>query len=125
METEQLTFENAKQARLAIEPRDLAHRMKRGRFFLLLDVRPFDQYLNSHIQGAHCIPLPQLRSKLHQLSRLTQIAVCCQDGGSDCLEALKILQEAGFQRVHYLRGGFDAWISQVEPDLLATVRRLS
>jgi sulfur-carrier protein adenylyltransferase/sulfurtransferase len=107
-----------------LEPRELMYRMKKGRFFLLLDVRGHEDYLKRHIQGAHNIPLEELKNKLRQLSRLTEIAVYCQRG-DDCYEALKILDKAGYKRIHHLRGGINAWIEQVEPDLLATNRSLT
>ena len=62
---------------------------------LLLDVRTPQEFAAGHIPGAVNIPVDDLRSRLGELPRNREIAVCCQVGQRGYL-ATRILRQRGF-----------------------------
>lgn len=82
---------------------------------LLLDVRePFEAEL-AKIDGALLIPLAQLEQELDQLKHRQEqpIVIHCQHGGRS-RKACALLRSKGFTQVANLRGGIDAWSTDVD-----------
>ena len=81
--------------------------------FLLVDVREPWEFAECSIPGAQLIPLGQFKdgSAINTLSRDRKIVLHCRSGqrSADCL---KILTDAGFEKVTHLEGGILAWIEQ-------------
>jgi adenylyltransferase/sulfurtransferase len=81
--------------------------------FLLVDVREPWEFAECSIPGAQLIPLGQFKdgSAINTLSRDREIVLHCRSGqrSADCL---KILTDAGFEKVTHLEGGILAWIEQ-------------
>jgi adenylyltransferase/sulfurtransferase len=83
---------------------------------LMIDIRPFDDYMGTgdskygHIPNALSIPMLELESKLDELEEYKdkEIVTMCPGGGLS-LAAVDIMQEAGFKKVKSLKGGTDAW----------------
>ena len=75
---------------------------------IALDVREPDEFASGHIEGAISIPLGSLAAKLGTLSRDSPIVTNCGHGERSAT-ALSILQRAGFDQLHNLDGGIDAW----------------
>lgn len=83
--------------------------------FILLDVREVFEYDICHLNSI-LIPLGQLASRLNELDKTKEIIVHCKhDGRSQ--EAYRLLKQAGFTRVSYLKGGIMQWIKEVDSSL--------
>jgi NADPH-dependent 2,4-dienoyl-CoA reductase/sulfur reductase-like enzyme/rhodanese-related sulfurtransferase len=74
---------------------------------LILDVREDLERRSGHIPGSVHIPLPELRSRLGELSRNREIIIHCQSGQRSYI-ALRILAQHGFH-VRNLTGGYRTW----------------
>lgn len=77
---------------------------------LVLDVREQSEWADGHITKAKHIPLGQLKSRLSDLEKYKNkpIVAVCRSGnrsGSAC----GILKKAGFENLHNLAGGMQAW----------------
>jgi rhodanese-related sulfurtransferase len=86
---------------------------------LLLDVRePWEFALASiTLDGAADtvnLPLQSLPQRLAELPKDRAIVCICHHGMRSA-QAAGYLRQAGFQAVHNLRGGIDAWSLQVDP----------
>lgn len=106
----------------AIEPRAL-RRMLRRREAAVLDVRPADEFAQSHIPGAINIPLPELEGRLGELPGDTLVVLCCR--GPYCLladDAQQLLAHRGVEAVR-LREGVIEWAAQGLPLRRASARR--
>jgi len=75
----------------------------------VLDVRTPEEYLDSHIPGATLIPLEQLGSRYGELPQDETILVYCRTGNRS-LQAVYLLESAGFNQVHSLDRGLKNWI---------------
>jgi rhodanese-related sulfurtransferase len=75
---------------------------------LLLDVREPDEYRSAHVDGARLLPLGQLSASLDTLPRAGTVVVICRSGRRSA-EAVRLMQQAGFQHPINLAGGILAW----------------
>ncbi|MBI4821737.1 MAG: metalloregulator ArsR/SmtB family transcription factor [Deltaproteobacteria bacterium] len=67
---------------------------------LLLDVRPLAEFDAGHLPGAKSIPLDELQGRLAELPAREIIAYCRGPYCSMALEAVSILEAAGFRAAH-------------------------
>jgi len=74
----------------------------------LLDVREAGEYASGHIPGAVHVPLGELQSQLDRVPRDRPLIAYCGHGERSA-SASSILERAGYQQVHNLAGGMDAW----------------
>lgn len=77
--------------------RQLIERIETGKV-VLLDVRPEEEYNRGHFHKALSIPLNQLKERIDELSKDTEIVAYCR--GPLCVisdEAVKLLEENGFK----------------------------
>ena len=91
-----------------VDFRELHRRAKNGDI-LILDVRPTDEFANSHISFAVSIPLSQLKKRTKELSRTKEIVAYCR--GPHCVlaeEAVSMLKSKGF-RAFRLSDGIAEW----------------
>lgn len=99
------------QARDDLEPitsADLMERVQR-RQALVIDVRPVEEFNAGHIPGAVSMPLGQLKSRLAELPRQSEIVAYCR--GPYCVlapQAIEILHAAGY-RARRLADGLPEW----------------
>ncbi len=100
-------------ARLEITPAELAERRDRVR---LIDVRDPHEHEISRIEGAELMPLGELHAHLDELGSTEDLVVHCKSGMRS-MQALELLQGAGFSRVRSLRGGINAYARQVDPSI--------
>ena len=92
---------------------ELAGEMKNGFDLLLIDVRePYEQEI-CHIAGSVLIPLGELPARLDEIDSHRETVTYCH-GGVRSMRALEILRAAGFASVRSLRGGIDAWATDVD-----------
>jgi adenylyltransferase/sulfurtransferase len=100
----------------AISPRQLKEKFDRGDRFVLVDVREPFEYDICRIHGSRLIPLGQLPSRMSELDSADEIVLQCK-GGTRSARALKLLQEAGFEKLWNLDGGITAWADEVDPSV--------
>lgn len=77
---------------------------------LMLDVREQSEWNDGHIAKARHIPLSKLKDRLSELEKFKgkPIVAVCRSGnrsGSAC----GTLKKAGFENLHNLAGGMQAW----------------
>ena len=75
----------------------------------VLDVRTPEEYQDGHLPGATLIPIDQLGARYGELPQNETILVYCRSGNHS-LEAVYLLENAGFNRVHSLDRGIKNWI---------------
>jgi hydroxyacylglutathione hydrolase len=80
----------------------------------VLDVRKQAEWDAGHIEGAFLKPLDRLRTMLSDLDPAKPVAVHCKSGFRSSI-ATSVLQQAGFEQVLNVTGGFDAWQAQELP----------
>lgn len=79
---------------------------------LVVDLRPYADFSKGHIAGAKNVLMSQFdpESKLLTPAKALPIVLVCQSGMT-AGGAAKRLKAAGFERVHVLDGGIQAWQS--------------
>lgn len=82
----------------------------------VIDVRDVDEFASGHLPDAKNIPLAKLAERMGDLEKMKgkPIIVCCAAGmrsAKGCSE----LKKLGFERVHSLAGGVDAWVGAGYP----------
>lgn len=77
---------------------------------LLLDVREQSEYDEVHAPNVMLIPLGQLPARMNELTSHKDqvIAVMCHSGRRSA-KAVKLLEEAGYNRLSNVNGGIVAW----------------
>ena len=75
---------------------------------IILDVREDFAYKAGHIPGATLVPLGQIPNRLDEIpTDKTVIAVCRSGNRSN--QATNFLRQQGFENVHNMTGGMNAW----------------
>ncbi|OGT12406.1 MAG: ArsR family transcriptional regulator [Gallionellales bacterium RIFCSPLOWO2_12_FULL_59_22] len=102
--------------KIAAQPGDLVPndretlmKMARRGEVVVLDVRPAEEYLTTHLPFARSIPLDELRQRLAELPKDRPIVAYCR--GPYCLmavDAVALLRKEGFKTAH-LRDGIAEW----------------
>ena len=77
----------------------------------LLDVRTPEEYKQAHIPGSTLIPLDTLVSRANELPEDETIVIYCRSGNRS-LQAVNLLEQAGFTNVHSMDQGINYWIAQ-------------
>jgi len=80
---------------------------------VLLDVREHDELAVAAVTGARHIPMREVPARLDELDAETPIVVMCHAGGRSRRVA-EFLKENGFSDVYNLKGGIDAWSTQLD-----------
>jgi sulfur-carrier protein adenylyltransferase/sulfurtransferase len=81
--------------------------------FVLLDVREQFEWDICRIDGAKLIPLGELPSRMSELDSADEIVIHCKSGIRSA-KAVRLLQEAGFAKLHNVEGGILAWSEQID-----------
>lgn len=74
----------------------------------IVDVRTEKEHAGGHLPGSINIPLNHLVERAAELPRDRQLVVHCQGGYRSAI-ASSLLEQAGFERVYDLVGGYKAW----------------
>ena len=82
----------------------------------IVDVREADEYAAGHLPDAKNIPVAKLADRIGELEKFKgkPIIVCCATGmrsNKACAE----LKKQGFEKLHNLAGGVDAWVGAGYP----------
>jgi rhodanese-related sulfurtransferase len=80
----------------------------------LLDVREPWEYAHCHIDGSHPMPMASVPARVAEVPKQQEIVVICHHGARSQQVAF-FLEQAGFDRVHNLQGGLNAWALQIDP----------
>lgn len=94
-----------------ITVQELEALMKAHADFCLIDVRNPDEYEMANL-GGRLIPLHELPNRLQELNTTQHIVVHCQAGGRS-KRATEFLMSQGFTHVDNLKGGLNAWLSEI------------
>jgi molybdopterin/thiamine biosynthesis adenylyltransferase/rhodanese-related sulfurtransferase len=100
---------------LDISASELAERMA-GDPLVLLDVREPHELKISSLPGALNIPLGTLAARLSELDTARDMVVFCKSGARSS-RALELLAGAGFKKIKNLKGGINAWASEIDHNL--------
>jgi rhodanese-related sulfurtransferase len=93
---------------------ELHERLRRGDV-VVLDVRPAPEYRAGHILGARSLPIADLRRRLRELPKDTEIVAYCR--GPYCVyadDAVRSLRRRGYHAAR-LQDGFPEWASALLP----------
>lgn len=74
-----------------------------------LDVRTAEEYQEGHIPDSVLIPLNELASRAGELPEGEPILIYCRSGNRS-LQALNMLEGAGFTNLSSMAGGFNEWV---------------
>lgn len=77
---------------------------------LIIDLRPVADYKSGHIKGAKNSPLNDFAKGVETFSSYKdkQVLVYCNSGNT-ATRAIKLLRNAGFEKINNLDGGIAAW----------------
>lgn len=98
----------------AVSREDLLERLRSGRY-VLLDVRPPEEFAAGHIDGAMSIPLSELADRLSELSADVEVVAYCR--GEYCVlsyDAVRLLRAKG-RAARRLDGGMLEWQLERRP----------
>ena len=98
-----------------IQVEELKRRLDAGDDIFVLDVREPHEYQICNI-GGHLIPLNDLPKRVNELDSSREIVAHCKMGGRSA-KAVAFLRQAGFTKVHNLKGGILAWADRVDPTM--------
>ncbi len=77
---------------------------------IVLDVRTPAEIAAGKIEGAFDLDIqdPKFKAQVGELDKAKTYLVYCKKGGRSS-RACSILEEAGFEKVYNLKGGYDGW----------------
>ena len=81
---------------------------------VLLDVREAWEFERARIDGAQLVPMREVPGRLGEIDPAKPVVAICHHGGRSRQVAL-FLEKAGYNNVHNLVGGVDAWSRSVDP----------
>lgn len=93
---------------------DLAERLKREPAPVLVDVREPWEVGIAAMPGAIAVPLGELAMRHTELDPDAETVLVCHHGYRS-MQACMFLANRGFERLANLRGGIEAWSTQVDP----------
>jgi rhodanese-related sulfurtransferase len=94
-------------------PTQLAEALKAGRKLTVIDVREPWEFETAHIEGAKLIPLGDLPTRYLELEPDDEYVTLCHHGVRS-MHAAMFLANQGFEKLHNLKGGIDAWSNEVD-----------
>jgi rhodanese-related sulfurtransferase len=99
-----------------LEPRELAAwRADASRPApVVIDVREPWEYAHCHIEGSQLIPLQTVPARAAEIPRDRDLVLVCHHGNRSQRVA-QWLEQAGYTRLFNLRGGVEAWATDVDP----------
>lgn len=80
---------------------------------VILDVREEAEYAFSHIPNAVSMPLGEIKERLGELDRESEIYIICRTGSRSALAAQQ-LESAGFQNLFNVIPGMSKWTGKTE-----------
>lgn len=83
---------------------------------VVVDVREPWEFATCRIEGSLSIPLGELTRRLDEVPSGPDLVLVCHHGARS-QSAAQWLAQNGFAAVHNLRGGIEAWATDVEPGM--------
>ena len=80
---------------------------------VLIDVREAWEWNLAKISGSIHIPMGQIPNRINELDQTRPTVIICHHGARS-LQVVAFLQRAGFDNLHNLMGGIDAWSREVD-----------
>jgi len=100
-------------AKILIEPKELAEWLKRDKTVRLLDVRSREEFEAVHIEGSILMSQP-LTQEIMAEGTNSRPLVVVDHQGKQSLDAAAYFMGHGLTNVRCLRGGIDAWSREVD-----------
>jgi rhodanese-related sulfurtransferase len=113
---EHITASHEAELAMQIEPRELADRIAASEPVYLLDVRTREEYEAVKLPNAQLFTQELMQEILGNGSR-ANLFVIYDHTGARSMDAAAYFQGHGFENVKSLRGGIDAWSTDVDPKL--------
>ncbi len=107
-------FENTQLGEVAAK--ELQSEILQGANIVLLDVRMPNEHNLCRLPNSILIPVHELPYRYRELDPAANIVVYCHIGIRST-EAVRMLTNAGFERVRNLAGGIDSWAMEVDPSV--------
>jgi len=98
-----------------ISVRELRRWQEEGLDFQLIDVREPYEYAIANLAGT-LIPLKELPGRSDELRRDAKVVVHCRSGVRSA-DAIRQLQDLGFDNLYNLQGGILAWSEEIDRDV--------
>ena len=115
---EHIKASHEQDAKILIEPRELAEWLKRDKRVRLLDVRSREEFDAVHIAGSAFMSQPMMQEILAEGTN-SRLLIIVDHQGKNGLDAAAYFMGHGLTNVRCLRGGIDAWAQEVD----TTMRR--
>ena len=93
-----------------VSPQQVCQLMDSSEDFLLMDCRSREEWDAGRINGAICLPLQEMSTRLTELesNRDRAIVIYCRTGRRSAIVA-KFLSMTGYSHVRSMAGGIEAW----------------
>ena len=77
---------------------------------LIIDIRAVAEYKSGHIKGAKNVPLNEFKSSVETYTdyKNKPVLIYCNSGNT-AGRAIKLLKNAGYEKINNLEGGVAAW----------------
>jgi rhodanese-related sulfurtransferase len=92
----------------------LKAKLEKGKGMYFFDVRTEGEWASGHIKGAEHLPLPGLLKDVPDIPKDEEVIITCGVGYRGNIAA-SYLQSQGFEHVHSLAGGMNAWVNSGLP----------
>ena len=103
-------------AKILIEPKELADWLARDKSVRLLDVRSREEFDSVHLEGAVLMSQPVMQEIMAEGTNSRPLVIIDHQGRQG-LDAAAYFLGHGLRNVRCLRGGIDAWSVEVDPKL--------
>ena len=110
---EHIRTSHEQDAKILIEPKELAEWLKRDKTVRLLDVRSREEFEAVHIEGSILMSQP-LTQEIMAEGTNSRPLVVVDHQGKQGLDAAAYFMGHGLTNVRCLRGGIDAWSREVD-----------
>ncbi len=81
---------------------------------ILLDVREPWEFQLANIAGSKLVPMGEIPSRIQDIDSSHPTVVICHHGARS-LQVVAYLERQGFENLHNLQGGIDAWSREIDP----------
>jgi len=101
---------------MEVSPEQVKAKLDAGDDFTLLDCRNDDERAFCRIEPSMHIPMRQTPERLDEIPRDKPVIVYCHHGVRS-MQVAGFLKQQGFDDVHSMAGGTDAWSLAIDPNL--------
>ncbi len=98
-----------------ISVKELKEWQDNGADFQLIDVREPHEYDHGNM-GGELIPLASVPSNIDKFARDKKVVVHCRSGARSA-NAIRFLEQKGYDNLYNLAGGIIAWGEEIDPSL--------